>query len=217
MNSKENEPLINDEEFQLLAQITGGGDGLQVPQKDTTFDVSSRTEEDGLLMQLGGADALKLVADYGNHRLVFPVQVNMGDFNNFGVTLAAPKIFEKGSSLRAWRLLNDKCLCLVDKKGQQLNYQIKDLSTSGISLLMQGQNEVDFPLQLNDICLQLPNHTRLPISATQARRIDGNTVAYSLTGSTDAQVLAELAQYLFTCHAELHPDAYPAEQKMRFI
>ena len=101
---------------------------------------------------------------------------------------------------------------LVNEQGEDLHYQIKDLSASGISLLIDDE-EVDFPEQLHNIYLQLPNRDRLAISGSQIRRIDNKMVAYSLGKSTDDTVLAALAEYLFECHAEQHPEAHANQFK----
>jgi hypothetical protein len=207
------ELFVNDDEFQLLSEMIMDIEDPDKGKKELEYDINGSDGKDALLFQLGLADDLQLVANYGNHHLVFPVQMKMGDFANFSMTLKSPKIFETGDKLRSWRLPADKTISLVNEKGRELHYKIKDLSASGISLLIDDDEGADFPDQLNNIYLQLPNRDRLAISGSQIRRVDNKTVAYSLGTTTDDTVLAALAEYLFECHAEQHPEAHANQFK----
>lgn len=209
--------IINDDEFKFLSEMVFGVERPKRDTKDIDFDISGSEGKDALLSQLELADLLQLVADYGNHRLVFPVQLNRGDFANFNMALQPPKVFEKGDHLRAWRLVADKNTCLLNQQGDLLNYTIKDLSASGFSLLINNVAQGIFPKQLNHVYLQLPNGKRLAVSATQTRRINNNTVAYSLEGAIDDATFAVLAEYLSTCHAKQYPQAYQNSDNLKFI
>jgi hypothetical protein len=213
MDEEFKELIVNDEEFKLLSEMILDIEESENEGKNLEYDISGSNGKDALLFQLGLADDLQLIANYGNHHLVFPVQMKMGDFANFTMSLNSPKIFETGDQLRSWRLPVDKTISLVNEKDEELRYQIKDLSASGISLLIDDEEEAEFPDQLNDIYLKLPNRGRLAISGSQIRRVDNKTVAYSLGQSTDDNVLASLAEYLFECHAEQHPEAHANQFK----
>ncbi|MDA7746213.1 PilZ domain-containing protein [Psychromonas sp.] len=206
MADSHKEFLVNEDEFELLSEMLMETEIMD--DKALKYDISGRGGKDTLLFQLGLADDLQLVANYGDHHLVFPVQMEMGDFANFSMNLKSPKIYETGEKLRSWRLPADKTMRIVNEDGEELHYQIKDLSASGISLLIADDENKAFPEKLHNIYLQLPNRERLAISGSQIRRIDDQTVAYSLGKSTDDEVLASLAEYLFECHAEQHPEAH---------
>ncbi len=207
------EIVVNDDEFKLLSEMIMDIEESEDDKKNLEYDITGSNGKDALLFQLGLADDLQLVANYGNHHLVFPVQMKMGDFANFSMSLKSPKIFETGEQLRSWRLPADKTISLVNEQGNELHYQIKDISASGISLLIDDEEEAEFPELLHNIYLKLPNRERLAISGSQIRRVDNKTVAYSLGKSTDDTVLAALADYLFECHAEQHPDAHANQFK----
>jgi c-di-GMP-binding flagellar brake protein YcgR len=145
------------------------------------------------------------------------VQLNKGDFANFSVILKSPKIFEQGAYLRSWRLLANKNIYLLNEQGETLNYQIKDISASGISLLINDENKDNFPEKLNNIYLQLPNNERLAISATKIRRVDDKTVAYLLKSTIDDRVLTLLVEYLFECHAEKYPEVHQKQKRLMLI
>lgn len=205
MNLNE-ELLVNDQEFELLSEVLV--ETSKIDGKELKYDISSHSGKDTLLFQLGLADDLQLVANYEGHHLVFPVQMEMGDFSNFSIVLKAPKIYETGEQLRSWRLSSNKTLTIVNEEGLELPYHVKNLSASGISLLVEDHKRQPHPERLHNIYLQLPNRDRLAISGSQIRRVDEQTVAYSLGQSTDDAVLASLAEYLFECHAEQHPEAH---------
>lgn len=211
MTDKNNSALVSSEEFELLSEIIMDID--ETENKEVEFEIGSRGGKDALLFQLGLADDLQLVANYGNHHIVFPVQMKMGDFSNFSMSLKSPKIYETGEHLRSWRLDADSAMMLVNDDGEKLNYQIKDISASGISLLIDDIEDGEFPDELNNIYLQLPDRDKLLISGSKIRRVDENSVAYSLGDSTDDEVLASLAEYLFERHAEKYPDAHTDQFK----
>lgn len=200
------ELLINDQELDLLSEMLL--ETKKADNKELKYDISGNSGSESLLFQLGLADDLQLVANYGNHHLVFPVQMEMGDFTNFSMNLKSPKIYETGDKLRSWRVSADKAMCLVNDDDEILPYHVKDLSASGISLLIDDPENVAVPEVLNNIYLQLPDREKLPLSGEFIRRIDKNTVAYSLGENDDDKVLSSLTEYLFECHAEQHPDAH---------
>lgn len=206
MAKSDKELLINDQEFELLSEMLLDTEISE--NKELNYEISSRSGKDALLFQLGLADDLQLVANYGSHHLIFPVQMKMGDFANFSMTLKSPKIYETGEKLRSWRLSADKTMRIVNEEGEVLPYRVKDLSASGISLLIDDPENDSLPEVLNNLYLQLPDRERLAISGSRIRRIDSYTVAYSLGEDSDDEVLASLTEYLFECHAEQHPDAH---------
>ncbi|MDN2662394.1 PilZ domain-containing protein [Psychromonas sp. 14N.309.X.WAT.B.A12] len=200
------ELLINDQELDLLSEMLAETEKAE--NKELVYDISGKSGQESLLFQLGLADDLQLVANYGNHHLVFPVQMQMGDFSNFSMSLKSPKIFETGDQLRSWRLSNNTAMSIVNEKGEVLPYRVKDLSASGISLLIDDPESETLPKELSNIYLQLPDQERLAISGSQIRRIDQHTVAYSLGKEGDDNMLSSLTEYLFKCHAEQHPEAH---------
>ncbi|TEW51783.1 hypothetical protein [Psychromonas algicola] len=194
--------LINDDEYAMLSEMLL--DTETTNDKGLKYDISGQSGKDKLLFQLAFADDLQLVANYADHYLVFPVQIERGDFSNFSLTVKSPNIFETGEHLRSWRLPANQKMSIVNNKGEKLPYCIKDLSASGISLLIDKQQAKEFPLTLQDTYLQLPNRKRLAISGSKIRRVDEQTMAYSLEDSTEDDVLDCLTEYLFECHAEQH-------------
>lgn len=213
LSQKNNDPCVSAEEFELLSELVldmPASESKSVSEKSSgvEFDIGGRSGKDALLFQLGLADDLQLIANYGRHHLVFPVQMKMGDFANFSLSLKSPKVFEKGEHLRAWRLDADNTMALVNDTGKELNYKIKDISASGLSVVIEDSLHFEFPEELNNIYLQLPNREKLLISASKIRRLDEKSVAYSFGDGTDDEVLSLIAEYLFERHAEKHPEAH---------
>ncbi len=206
LSQKNNDPCVSEEEFELLSELIMEVDPTK--SSEVEFDIGGRNGKDTLLFQLGLADDLQLVANYGKHHLVFPVQMKMGDFANFSLSLKSPKVFENGEHLRSWRLDADNTIALVNDEGNELNYKIRDISASGISLLIEDDENFEFPDELNNIYLKLPNRDKLLISGSKIRRLNAKSVAYSFGGGTDDDVLSLLAEYLFERHAEKHPEAH---------
>jgi hypothetical protein len=201
-----NKTVVNDEELQFISEIVAGME--ETKNNPVEYDIGANNGKDALLFQLGLADELQLVANYGKHHLVFSVQLKMGDFGNFRVAIKSPKIYEAGDRMRSWRLTANDSMRLVDDKDEELKYKIKDLSASGISLLIDDDVNEEFPNELNNIYLQLPGRDKLLLSGSKIRRVDDKSVAYSLGNSTDDAVLSTLAEYLFECHSKQHPEVH---------
>lgn len=195
-----NNLLINDDEYALLSEMLLDTDTEN--DNNLQYDISDKSGDNQLLSKLIFADELQLVANYNNHYLVFPVQIEKGDFSNFNLTVKAPNIFETGKQLRSWRLLANEKMTIVNANGEELDYKIKDLSASGISLFIDKQRNKEFPISLDNTYLQLSDKKRLAISGFKIRKIDDQTMAYSLEKSIDDHVLTCLTEYLFECHEE---------------
>jgi len=203
--SPKKDVIVSDEELLFISEIITGMEKSK--QEPVAYDIGARDGKDALLFQLGLADELQLVANYGNHHLVFPVTMKMGDFGNFSLGIKSPKVYEVGVQMRAWRLTGNDSMRLVDESGNDVKYKIKDVSASGISLLIDNDLDQDFPDVLTNVYLQLPKHDRLQLSGEKIRRVSDKSVAYSLGGGTDDSVLLALAEYLFEKHSEAYPDA----------
>jgi hypothetical protein len=194
-----NNVLINDDEYALLSEMLLDTEAIN--DKGLRYDITAQSGKDKLLFQLVLANNLQLIANYEDHYLVFPVQIEKGDFSNFSLIVKPPNIFETGVQLRSWRLPANQKMSIVNDKGEALPYRIMDLSTSGISLLIDKQQNKAFPKTLRNTYLQLPNRERLAISGSKIRKVDAQTMAYSLGKSTDDEI-ACLTEYLFECHEE---------------
>lgn len=207
MDLKNSPSLLNTDELELLSELMSQDDAAD--SKKLEYNLSSSAKGESLLIELGRARELKLSAKYGNHLIVFPVQITADDFASLQMILKAPKIFEAGNELRSWRFITrNKNIYLANEDEDALHFQINDLSASGISLLIGDRAQAEFPAVLNHAFLCLPNGERLAIPGLQLSRIDEKTVAYSLAETTDEAVLASLCEYLFECHAQQYPEVH---------
>ncbi len=198
--------LMTDDELKNLSELIEDIENSE--DKKLEYNIGGSPGQGGLLLQLGLADDLHLTANYGSHHLVFPVQMKMDSFANFSMSLESPEVFETGEQLRSWRLSVDSGLSLVNEAGEDLHYQINNLSASGISFCLNETEAVNFPEQLRNTYLQLPEHQRLSISGSKISRIDDKFIAYSLAKNTDDDVENVLAEYLFECHSRCYPEMH---------
>ncbi|WP_019614971.1 hypothetical protein [Psychromonas ossibalaenae] len=203
--------LMTDDDFKYLSELVADLEGCE--DKKLEYKLGASQGQNGLLLQLGLADDLHLTANYGNHHLVFPVQMKMDSFANFSMCLESPEVFETGERLRSWRLSADRGFCLVNEAGEDLHYQINNLSASGISLFIDQAEALNFPEELHNTYLQLPDCQRLSISGSRISRIDDKSIAYSLTKSVGDDASSVLAQYLSACHAQRYPEVHALQLK----
>lgn len=205
VNVTKQDLLIDADEFKFLSEILN-----EVEDNDShnlEYGINSFRGGDELLLQLGAAQNLQLVANYEKYHLIFPLKIKKGDFTNFNLQFNSPEIFERGDKLRSWRLPADKRMRLVNEAGEESDFQLKDISASGISILLDDHNHTKFPEELNNMYLLLPDRERLAISGAYISRIDDKAIAYSLGNETDELVFSSLSEYLYECHTQLYPDA----------
>ncbi|REL27744.1 PilZ domain-containing protein [Thalassotalea euphylliae] len=144
------------------------------------------------------ADNVGVVAQYGNHRLFFPIEFNTDPQGIESMAFAPPQIFEKGAHDRSWRLIPKQELILLDHTGQPLPYKLRDISFSGLSL--QAINpETELPTELEDIFLKIPKQPKIPLQGRFNRYIAPGTVAFELDDMSQ-QGNRALREYLYSVH-----------------
>lgn len=207
MVRKKNNLLLNTDELEFLSEIISADNDSD--SSTLEYNLNSSVKGISLLSQLACANKLQLSAIYGNHQIIFPIEIKNGDFSSLKMALKPPEIFEIGDIIRSWRLTtNDKKVYLVNKAGDELHFKIENLSASGISFVVDPKTQNEFPTVLSDAFLVLPNHQKLALSGLKLSRVDEKRVAYSLGKKIDEAVLASLYEYLFECHIKQYPQAH---------
>lgn len=199
MNQDKSHAVLNPEEMDFLAELMSE----KSPNRQNHslgFEVVS--DQSGFLTQLGTANTLQVVARFGTHHFVFPLEISLNDLGLPYIRFATPEIYEAGQQLRYWRA-EAQGVSLLSPKGESLPFQVIDLSVSGLSLSIT-QPDQHVPLQLEQHSLLLPDGTEIALKGKISRFVDSNTVAYQL--DQRAMESALLRDYLFQIHRDQHPE-----------
>ncbi|MCE2596563.1 PilZ domain-containing protein [Motilimonas cestriensis] len=199
MEQDKSHAVLNSEEMDFLSELM-----LEKPLEQNCqslgFEVVS--DQQGFLKQLGTANTLQVVARYGQHHFVFPLEITENELGLPHLSFATPDIYETGQQLRYWRA-SAQGIALISPAGERLPFAIKDLSVSGLSLGLTEANQ-HVPLQLEQHSLLLPDGSKIDLAGQVNRFVDQQTVAYEL--NQDDMESAALRDYLFQIHRDQHPE-----------
>lgn len=189
--------ILSKEELDFLSKL------MLLPSEGTSssnlLDFQIEGNQLEFLQRLGLADKLQVVANFGHHRFVFPVKMITNENGITNLSFFAPEIYEEGNQQRLWRVSPQQSLTLQSEDGQPLQYTVKDISASGISLGIAGDS-VKIPFDLENIFLKLPDNSLLPLCGQLTRFIDDTTVAFKL--DDDCANHDGLKDYLFKMHRD---------------
>jgi len=193
--------ILNQEELDFLSNL------IMLPDEGTPssklFDYRMEGGQLEFLQRLGLADKLQVVANFMHHRFVFPIKIITNEIGMTHLSFISPEIYEEGDKQRLWRVSPQQSLSLQSKDGQPLQYSVKDISASGISLEISGDS-VQIPFDLENIFLKLPCNSLIPLCGQLTRFIDTTAVAFKL--DPDCANHDSLKSYLF----KMHRDKYKA-------
>jgi len=199
MQQDKSHAVLNSEEMEFLSELM-----LEKPleQGSQSLGFEVVADQQGFLKQLGTANTLQVVARYGQHHFVFPLEITQNDLGLPHLSFATPDIYEAGQQLRYWRAPASG-IVLVSPQGERLPFEIIDLSVSGLSLGLTEQQQ-HVPLQLDQHSLLMPDGSTIALAGQINRFVDRQTVAYELDQREMEAAL--LRHYLFQIHRDQHPE-----------
>ncbi|MCE2572439.1 PilZ domain-containing protein [Motilimonas eburnea] len=199
MKQDKSHAVLNPEEMDFLAELMSEKPPSNPPQ---SLDFEVVADQSGFLTQLGTANTLQVVARFGAHHFVFPLEISVNDLGVPYLRFATPEIYEAGQQLRYWRA-EAQSVTLLSPQGEALPFEVIDLSVSGLSLSITKPDQ-HVPLQLEQHSLLLPDGTEIALKGKISRFVDSHTVAYQLEqGGMESGALRD---YLFQIHRDQHPE-----------
>ncbi len=199
MKQDKSHAVLNPEEMDFLTDLMSEKSPCQ---KKPSLGFEVVADQSGFLTQLGTANTLQVVARFGSHHFVFPLEINLNDVGLPYLRFATPEIYEAGQQLRYWRA-EAQGLSLLSPRGEVLPFEVVDLSASGLSLSITEPDQ-HVPLQLEHHSLLLPDGVEVALAGKISRFVDSNTVAYELDQNAIESAL--LRDYLFQIHRDQHPE-----------
>lgn len=197
MSSTYSDPVLTQDELAFISE-------MDFTQKDLSDSVDLKLELDDdarinvLLERLGLASELKLVAQYHEQQLVFPVCIAQGEFGKFSMELRSPEIFESGERLRNWRhRLNTPLVATCQQTQQQ--YVLNELSSTGFCLAV----DFDDATKHLELSVDLPDSQDvLNFNAYKVRQSHQAQTAYTI--DLDEPQRDILRRFLFKMHREYY-------------
>ncbi|HSC83674.1 MAG TPA: PilZ domain-containing protein [Pseudomonas sp.] len=191
---------LSSEELNFIRQLFSNtliGNSLQIP----TFTVDGGPQANALFASLGEHAQLELEAKLGNYRMSFPVQLVEDELHSLQLELGAPSIFEEGAVRRAWRLILNQPLALLDQYGAATPLSVHELSPDS---LLVAANDDDEPPEQFCLWLPLPDHEPMPVKGRRIRIAGSQLAAYRLLLNHREHV-ERLRQFIFEQYRLRHP------------
>lgn len=179
-NGRPGRPSLSADELEYLRGLFSGAEGSGTQLVDIGLHAS--TENELLLGLLREMDSLRLSADYGDYRFVFPLDL-MQEESGFNLQIRNPRIYDTRGQARSWRAAAQSGdIDVIDCSGRLRQLRVVDISISGISILADAEAPADLLQQPQlTLLIKIPD---LP----QAVEVSGSVVRHSVSG--DRQLLA---------------------------
>ena len=197
--------LLTDAERGYFAELFDEDIQLAPAQQDgLNHMISVTTEVPQLIASLLGKATFTLLAEVGNYKLWFPLEMSLDEFGQPSPVLGIPEVLEYCGAERSWRLQAEPELCLSDTQYAG-KVKVLSLSSSGMALLPDNVHTAEQLMQTNELTLSLPDGQLLRLGIEPVRR-ENNILATRI--SACKQNRDTLRRYLFQRHRQRHPALY---------
>lgn len=197
--------LLTDAERGYFAELFDEDIQLAPAQQDgLSHMISVTTEVPQLIASLLGKATFTLLAEVGNYKLWFPLEMSLDEFGQPNPVLGIPEVLEYCGNERSWRLQAEPELCLSDTQYAG-KVKVLSLSSSGMALLPDNVHTAEQLMQTNELTLSLPDGQLLRLGIEPVRR-ENNILATRI--SACKQNRDTLRRYLFQRHRQRHPALY---------
>ncbi|QLF92360.1 PilZ domain-containing protein [Pseudomonas sp. ABC1] len=169
------------------------------------FHIDGGSKANALLMQLASQSQLTFEAQFDEFCMSFPLQLSEDEFHSLHLQLAPPTIYERGPTLRTWRLQLDQPLQLIEEDGEESPLSVHELSPD--SLLVDIGNRRSAPRHFH-LQLALPGQGFLQINARRVRELADGMTAYEVE-FPEGRDAERVRSFLYAQHQKLHPELQP--------
>lgn len=134
MNAKSSKPTLTREELDYIRELFSASEGSA--SAPAGLHLATSEESHRFLEHLRDAGKLRLEADWGNHRLLFPVDISLlTESGELNLELGIPEILESGAVSRNWRVTPDAQEIRIDDTSGLLHApRIVNISASGLAI-----------------------------------------------------------------------------------
>lgn len=166
--------------------------------------ISVTTEVPQLVASLLGQAKFTLLAEVGQYKLWFPLEMSLGEFGQPNPVLGIPEVVEYSGNERSWRLAAAGDIRLQDDCFAE-KVQVLSLSSTGLSLGLACDDIARQLLQRKELRLRLPDGQALKVEIEPVRQHD-KVLAARISTCTQQREL--LRRFLFQRHRQYFPALY---------
>ncbi|MDX1537156.1 hypothetical protein [Arsukibacterium sp.] len=201
----ERDPVLSKEERGYIAELFEGDIAIAPAEPGgVSHTISVTTEVPELIAPLLGQAKLTLLAEVGNYKLWFPLEMTLDESGQFNPVLGIPEVVEYVGKQRSWRSteldgLNIRCEGLSGK------VELLSLSSTGMALKLNSVDSVEQMSRHPELTLQLPDGQLLQLGMEPVR-LHNQTLAAKIT--TTKPNSDALRRFLFQRHRQRHPYLY---------
>lgn len=201
----EQDPVLSKEERGYIAELFEG-DITIAPAKQggVGHTISVTTEVPELIAPLLGQAKLTLLAEVGNYKLWFPLEMTMDESGQFNPVLGIPEVVEYVGKQRSWRSTELDELN-IRSEGLSGKVELLSLSSTGMALKLNSIDSVEQMSRHPELTLQLPDGQLLQLGMEPVR-LHNQTLAAKIT--TTKPNRDALRRFLFQRHRQRHPYLY---------
>lgn len=201
----EPQAVLSDEERGYFAKLFNE-DITVAPaaQGGANHTISVTTEVPELVASLLGKAKITLLAEVGNYKLWFPMEMTLDEYGQFNPVLGIPEVVEYVGKQRSWRSteLDELDISCTNFSG---NVKVLSLSSTGMALQLNGPDIAEQISRNTELTLRLPDGQLLQLGVEPVRLHDKMLAARITTTKPNRDVLR---RYLFQRHRQRHPTLY---------
>ncbi len=201
----ESDVVLSDEERSYFARLFNE-DITVAPatQGGLSHTISVTTEVPELVASLLGKAKITLLAEVGNYKLWFPLEMTLDEYGQFNPVLGIPEVVEYVGRQRSWRSteLDELVISCTNFSG---NVKVLSLSSTGMALQLNGADIAEQISHNTELTLHLPDGQLLQLGMEPVRLHDKMLAARITTTKPNRDVLR---RYLFQRHRQRHPTLY---------
>ena len=197
--------VLTNAELGYFAELFEADVKLEAAKQDGLSHMISVTSDvPQLITSLLGKATFTLLAEVGNFKLWFPLEMALNESGEPIPVLGIPEVLDHCGKQRSWRLPNPKELKLSDS-AYLGKVRITSLSSTGLALQIDSEQTTNQLLQNNELTLCLPDGQQLKLIIEPVRQ-DEQLLVTRITASKPNRDL--LRRFLFQSHRQHHQELY---------
>jgi hypothetical protein len=174
-------------------------------QTSATRSISLTTELPKLLpASLFSRARLTLLAELGDYKLWFPLEMRLDEFSRPNPVIGVPEVVDAGGHERSWRLAGDVDVVLCGD-AYSGTVSVESISSTGLSLRLGCERSAEQLLVQDRLQLRLPDGQSIHFAFEPIRR-ERNMLAVRIRPCEESRT--RLRRFLFLKHRVKHPRLY---------
>lgn len=196
--------VLTHSELGYLSDLFGQKQEVVPSYGSVNHIISVTTEVPELISALLDQAKFTLLAEVGQYKLWFPLDMTLDEFGQLNPVLGIPEVVEHSGTERSWRLASAQGITLGDGRYAE-KVQLISLSSTGMALKLHCTKLAEQLMQQQELELTLPDGQSVPVCFMPVRQQGSVVAARFTTGKLQRDMLR---RFLFQCHRQHFPALY---------